>query len=171
LQLHDVRDADAFVSSVIARSAGRLSYDERERLVQFLRIEIWRLAERYEPGGITFSTYAGRTLPRRITDWRRTPEEGGRTFWSFGNGRTYERERPKVVSLDADASLRDRLDSAQSTRSGDPADDCSPDLERLLADGDRQRARDLDTLGLEADRRTAGRAQGIQPDRARRLSA
>jgi hypothetical protein len=77
-----------------------------------------------------FTTWIGRARGRSITDWQR--KHYGRTKWVFRD-RVYERPRPQLVSLDA----------------GDP------DLEGLLADGDRQRARDLDTLGLEAPRRAA----------------
>jgi hypothetical protein len=61
---------------------------------------------------------------------------------------TYERERPQLVSLDADDSLRDRLDESLAARSGDPAADSSADLEWLLEDGDREAARDFAEMRL-----------------------
>lgn len=96
---HDIRDPEAFVSRIVALRGGELDFHQRERLQQFLLIALWELSLVFEPGGIRFSTYAGNTLPRRITDWRRSPEEGGRTKWQFKD-RIYERPRVHVSSLD-----------------------------------------------------------------------
>jgi hypothetical protein len=62
-----------------------------------------RLSLRYEPRRtVSFSTYATCTLSKRIIDWQR--QRYGRTRWTFGDGRVYERPRVKLVSIDGDDS-------------------------------------------------------------------
>jgi len=149
LELHDIRDAAAVVSSVVRTSKLELRFHEREDLEQYLLGELWILSLRYEPGGISFSTWATTTLKLRTIDFFR--RERGRTRWQFGDGRVHERERPTFVSLEVEHG--DRLDAALAAGGGDPADVCDPALQRVLADGDRTRSRDLETLGLDHARR------------------
>jgi hypothetical protein len=142
-----VRDVEALCVSIVQRSSLELSHHEREDLTTYLIETCWSLSLRFEPGGITFSTWAGNTLKLRLVDWQRSRK--GRTKWAFANGSSYVRTRPEYVSFDADDSLRDRVEAAQSERKGDPEDDRDPDLGGLLADRDSSRARDLSEMGLE----------------------
>jgi DNA-directed RNA polymerase specialized sigma24 family protein len=132
LRLHDVDDAARFVAAIATRSGLKLAYHDREDLEQFLLVECWKLSLRYKPGGGSFSSFAGTTLRLRVVDWTR--QRKGRTRWQF-SGHTYERERPRLVSLDR---LADPL--AGST-SDSPADRVAT-LAGLLPDGDRQSAED-----------------------------
>jgi hypothetical protein len=128
LELHDIRDADAFVGRVIVRSHLELDYHRRERLHQFLLIALWRLSQTYDANGrpSNFSGIAGAILPKRIIDWQRSPEEGGRTIWTkprSGSGKqyadSYERQRPQLVSIDDDPEHGD----VGATLSGGSLDD------------------------------------------------
>jgi DNA-directed RNA polymerase specialized sigma24 family protein len=127
LALHDVDDTAAFVGAIVNRSQLELSFHDREDLGQFLVIECWLLSEQFEPGrGISFSTYAGTTLRRRVIDWQRA--KVGRTVWKFKD-RTHTRELPQFVPLDADdGEPFAELGSPQRRGSLD-------DAERRLADG------------------------------------
>jgi hypothetical protein len=129
-----------------------LTHRDHEELHVYLIEECWRLSLKYDAERGEFTTWIGRARGRSITDWQR--KHYGRTKWVFRD-RVYERPRPQLVSLDAGDPDGDRLVDSLPARAGDPATDSDPDLEELLADGDRQRARDLDTLGLEAPRRAA----------------
>jgi DNA-directed RNA polymerase specialized sigma24 family protein len=129
----------------LQKSRFSLTPAERDDLLAYLLSTAWELSRRYEPGGITFSTYAGTTLKRRAIDWLR--KERGRTTWRFAGGRTYERERPVFVPLESG------LDGTVGSWTGDPAADRSPDLDRVLGTRGSARARDLETLGLPAARR------------------
>jgi DNA-directed RNA polymerase specialized sigma24 family protein len=137
LRLHDVDDAAKFAAAIATRSGLRLSYHDHEDLEQFLLVEIWRLSERYEPGGINFSTLATVTLKRRLVDWQR--QRFGRTRWQFA-GRTYERVLPQLVSLDGADGNR-LADSLAAGTSDSPADRVAT-LAGLLPAGDRQAAED-----------------------------
>lgn len=146
LSLHDVKDVDAWCSTFIERAGLELSYHDREDLLAYVVVATWELSEQYRPGAASFSTWAGGLIGRKIADWKRSRY---RTKWQF-KGRVYERPRPVVFSIDADDSERHRLDETLSSRAGDPTSDSNTDLRGLVADRDRERARDLDTLGLEA---------------------
>ena len=152
LALHDVDDAEGFCAQLAGRAGLELSFHEREDLLAFLIATCWFLSTKYEPGGMAFSTYATYTLKLRIVDWQRAKK--GRSKWQFKDS-TYERPRVQLVSLDALDTDGDQLVDALTTQAGDPSSDCDPAFGGLLADGDRQRARDLDTLGLSATRRVA----------------
>ena len=73
---HDIRDPEAFVARIVTRSGGDLDYHQRERLHQFLLIELWQLSLTYRHGDprfpSNFSGHAGGVLPRRVIDWRRS---------------------------------------------------------------------------------------------------
>jgi DNA-directed RNA polymerase specialized sigma24 family protein len=145
LQLHDIDDAERFVGAIVTRSGLALNFHDAEDLSEYLLVECWQLSLHYQAGGISFSTWAGNTLRRRSVDWIR--QRRGRTIWRFGDGRVHERQLPSFVPFDG-------LDDALGAGSGDPADSGDSDLGRVATTGDRQRARDLWTLGLEAPRRT-----------------
>jgi DNA-directed RNA polymerase specialized sigma24 family protein len=156
LALHDIDDAAAFVAALVNRSGLSPSWSDREDLAQSLLIVAWELSLRYHPGGISFSTFAGRTLRLRIVDWQRSGA-GGRTTWKFRNAdgslRVHERQLPQLVPLDD--SARDRLEQSLATRNGDREDGGDLGLGGLDGGGDRQRALDYETLGLDPPRRAA----------------
>jgi hypothetical protein len=146
LRLHDVDDGEKFAGAIASRSRLELSYHDAEDLRQFLVAELWLLSLRYDPAAssVSFSTWAGTTLRLRVTDWTR--QRFGRTKWKWADGTSYERPRPSLVPFDA------RLDDALSSGAGDPADSGDFGLAGLLSSRDRQRARDLEALGLEPPR-------------------
>jgi hypothetical protein len=149
LPLHNIDDVERFCSDIVRRGNFELSFHEHEELITFLISECWLLSERYEAGRIRkgFSVWAGITLRKRAVEWDQRIRRP-RVKWAFRD-RVYIRPVPKLVSFDADDSLRDRLDETVAARSSDPAADSSPDLERFLEEGDREKARDFDALGLE----------------------
>jgi DNA-directed RNA polymerase specialized sigma24 family protein len=145
LQLHDVRDAEAFANAIANRSQLELGPDDDEDLRQFLLVELWHLSVRYEPSrNRAFSTYAVAILKRRTVDWQR--QRHGRTVWKFKD-RTYIRRPVELVSLD-DGVDHGLLGGAVGAGAGDPADSGDLGLAGVLRDGDRTRARDLEILGL-----------------------
>jgi hypothetical protein len=143
-----IQDVEAFTGGIVQRSGLHLSVEDREELHVFLIESAWELSRRYEqqPSGITFSSWAGHKLRLRVVDWQRS--RFGRTRWTFA-GRVHERKLPRLVPLD-------ELDAALDEGASDPADGGDSAFGGLLDGGDRQRARDLDTLGLEAPRRATG---------------
>jgi DNA-directed RNA polymerase specialized sigma24 family protein len=157
LQLHDVDDTQRFVATIVNGSGLELSWSDRQDLEQSLLVVAWEISLSYEPGRIRkgFSTWAGIILRRRIVDWQRA--KLGRTKWQFrnpdGSIRTYERERPQLVPFDD--SARDRLEQNQPEGAGDSAAGGDLSLAGLDSEGDRQRARDLELLGLEPPRGAA----------------
>ena len=153
LALHDVDDVERLCRRVIRQSGLELNFHEEEDLLAYLVATTWELSLRFERGVIRkdFGCWATVTLKRRTTDWVRAKR--GRTVWKFA-GRTHTRERPTIISLDDDPE-RSGMAEALRARGGDVALDSSPDLERLLALGDRQRARDYAALGLDPPRRAA----------------
>jgi DNA-directed RNA polymerase specialized sigma24 family protein len=153
--LHDLENVENFVVKVLddtLRARGAyLQRHEYEDAVSFLLGAAWTLSEQWDPGrGVSFSSFAYRTLRLRVVDWYRA--EFGRSKWQFANG-THVRERPAVLSID-DPDGNPLVDTLR-TRAGDPTDDRDPDLERVLAGGDRQVARDLELLGVEPPKRAA----------------
>jgi hypothetical protein len=145
LALHDIEDAHGFCAAIVCRSNLILDYYAREDLTAYLVGECWILSLRYDRGDPQypprFSVFATNILRRRTVDWIR--KRNGRTRWVF-HDRVHERPRPSLVPLDSG------LLDTEPAGSGDPATDCSPDLERLLGAGDSQRARDYEALGLDA---------------------
>lgn len=154
LALHDVDDAERLCGSVIARSGLTLDYHDREDLLAYLLALTWELSERWEQPatarGWGFRAWATTTLRLRVIDWER--QRFGRTKWQFASG-VYERPRVELVSLNDPGD--DRLGTALTVQAGNPSSDCDPTFGGLLEDGDSQRARDLDALGLSAPRRVA----------------
>jgi hypothetical protein len=148
LRLHDVDDAERFVSGIVSQRGLELSFHEREDLVEWLLVECWKLSLVYEEGIIKlgFRKYAAVTLKKRIIDWQR--QRLGRTRWVFKD-KIYERPPTILVSLDAG------LGELESQGASDPADGCDLVLPGLFDDGDQQRARDHETLGLRPPRRAA----------------
>jgi DNA-directed RNA polymerase specialized sigma24 family protein len=152
--LHDVEDVEALLVSVVSRSpfARQLSRDDRDDLVTFLFELAWKLSDNFDASRGSFCSYLYDAARRRAIDWQRSRY---RTVWKFGGGRVYERPRVDLVSID---SGEGGVVESLAARAGDPAADRSPDLGGVLTDRGGQRARDLETLGLEADRRAPRRA-------------
>lgn len=143
---------------VLQQSGGlELSWHEQDDALAYLCAACWQLSLEYDParnpghlhpsGG--FAGWATYRLKQRYVDWRR--QQHGRTRWTFGNGEVYERMRPQILSLDADDG-DGGLGATLTARAGDPAHDRDPDLRRLVEGDDSQRARDLQTLGLQSPR-------------------
>jgi hypothetical protein len=111
---HDIKDPEAFVGRVIERSRLELDHARTERLHQFLLIALWELSLNYQSNGkpACFSNIAYRILPKRIIDWERSPEEGGRTRWQFAD-RTYERDLPGFIEYGDDVVGAAELDPAE----------------------------------------------------------
>ena len=157
LALWDVDDTAAFCAAIVNRSGLPLSWSDREELQQHLFTICWELSLRYDSGNPRypprFSVYATNLLRLRIVDWQRA--KFGRSRWTNPNGHAgtvYERPRPEFVSFD-DAKARGRLDETLAERNGDSEADRDEALGGLLAERDREAARDYDTLGLEPPRR------------------
>jgi hypothetical protein len=148
LALLDVEDTERLVNHVIVRSGLALRPHQHDELATFLIAECWKLSLRFERGRgstTTFAGWAATNLRLRVVDWLRH---------EFGSSRLVH-QRPEFLSLDDPD--RDHLGSALGARDGDPAASCDPDLERLDAARNRERARDYETLGLGSNGRTARR--------------
>lgn len=150
LPLHDVRDTEAFCRSVITSSRLKLSRDDYDDCLAFLISTAWELSLRYDPGDSPprFSTYARNLLARRLIDWQR--KRFGRTKWQRAGGRTYERERVKLISLDAHDSERDPLVESLAARSVDDHEHRLADELRALADRGRPSDRKEEDLDAAA---------------------
>ena len=148
--LHDIDDTAAYCAPIVERYGADLEWHDREDLHAYLVETAWQLSLRHDASRGKFSAWLGWKLGQRAHDWRR--QRFGRTRWKF-SGHTYERERPRLVSVDADHSLRDQLELALGSGAGDREADRDTDLEGLDEERDRQRAWDLAALGLEAARR------------------
>lgn len=148
---HDIRDPAAFVARIVTRNGGDLDHHQRERLHQFLLIALWELSLTYDRGDprfpSNFSGHAGSILPRRVVDWRRSPEEGGRTRWQFA-GHTYERPRIRVDSLD-------RLEPAHTQVGVEDPLPSDPALQRILGEGSSSGARQNSGVARDGARRAA----------------
>jgi hypothetical protein len=146
LELHDIRDVEAFCTSIIRRRRLNIPVHDEEDLLAYLVETAWELSTTFQRTTVSFSTYAGNTLRARLSDWQRT--RYGRTRWTFST-HVYERKLPELVSTDTElgAALLDR------TMDG-PADSAAP-LLRLLAQGDSSPPPDLDRTRQPAARRAA----------------
>jgi hypothetical protein len=161
-QLHDVDDVEGLLRKAIADSGTALTPHDLDDLLGELFEFAWKLAAKYDPGRGSFSTFLYGSVRRQgISAWLRRPLErtgrtgftGGRTVWRFGGERVHERRPRQFVSFDGGDS--DGLDAALGTGAGDPPIGSGSACDGLLVSGDRQRARDLRTLGLKAPRRVA----------------
>lgn len=139
--LYDCDDVEALAERVVALSGLTLSWHEREDLTTYLIETAWQLSLRFDADRLdSFGAFAWNVLRLRTTDWLR--QRRGRTRWQFADS-TYERERPTLVSFDA------RLVELVAEGAGDFADGGDLSLAGVLDAGDRQRAWDLELLGLE----------------------
>lgn len=152
LQLHDVRDVEALVQSTIdgsGRYVASLRPHERDDLAAYLIGVAWELSLTYNParGRVSFSSFLGTTARLRIIDWLR--KERGRSKWQFADG-TYERERPQLVSLDADDSEHGDLGAALAGSSVDGGESGFTDELRALRARGRRPSRRIHPLGKGA---------------------
>ena len=169
LALHDIHDVEAFCTTIAKGRNRQHNHHEQEDLIAWLIEECWILSTRYQPGGITFSTWARTTLQKRVHDHIR--QRDGRTTWKFKN-HTHTRTRPHLVSLDNPTWMDGRDEEARTTigldyysRAGlghsvtgqplDPEIHRSPDLMRLLRTRDRTRPRPDNTMGQRTPRAAA----------------
>ena len=116
LELHDCRDIEALCINIVNRSRLTLNHYDREDLIAYLVVDAWKLSLRYQPGrGSTrdFTGWAHHILTRRVIEWQRT---------KYGR----YRPRPATVSLD------DPMEHTDHAITGDPTDDRSTDLTRIL---------------------------------------
>jgi hypothetical protein len=145
-QLHDITDVERFCSRIIERRNLDLRYHDQEELLAYLIETCWELSQTGE-WSRSFSGWVHPYLRARVVDWQR--QRNGRTKWTFRD-RVYERQLPVVVSLDADDSLRDRLDEsvAGSSLDGD-ALGFAADM-RILDKRGRRPGRRNNWLGDEA---------------------
>jgi hypothetical protein len=118
-----------------------------------LLVECWQLSLSYQAGGISFSTYAGNTLRRRVVDWQRATV--GRTRWTSATVVSTSGLGLSCSSSTSTAPTEIDFDQLSPRGWAILQADCDPDRERLLGDGDRARARDYALLGLEPPRRAA----------------
>lgn len=192
LALHDVQDVERLCRSVLEPFRLRGSLDDFDDALAELIGVCWQLGERYDVARDrqpNFAAYASCILSLRVHD--RIRRVRGRTRWSFREGRrdaaptrshphertgrlprSYERERPVVLSLDApvgatrhrgngeprpawnDPGLPTLGDAYSVSGGGDPADSDAL-IVRLLGERDRFRAEDLAVLGERVPRRAA----------------
>jgi hypothetical protein len=143
-------DVEPFAARIIQRSGLELHHSEHEELLAFLISLTWELSLQYRPGIIHkgFSTWAGITLSRRITDWQRSSARGGRTKWQFAD-RTYERVLPDFISLD------DRPDGPDSLSTVDLGRDSESPLEWIVRERDSEGTGRDNTLGQGSARELA----------------
>lgn len=159
LRCHDVADTEGFVRRVLADALrGRNSHlrpDDEDDAVAYLVSEAWRLSLDFDPDrSRSFSGYAYKLLKLRYVDWLRRTE--GRTRWQFGDGKTYERERPQLVSLDvATDDDGGRLVETLPAQSSDRQTSVSPALTRILGVRGFGDPRDIDLLRASPSRRVA----------------
>ena len=170
LELHGVdgeRLARKALDDALRTRGAFLRPVEYEDALSFLVTAFWETSTKWDPErGGNFATHAYRLLRLRLVDWYRS--ELGRTKWQWSDS-SYERERPTLLSLEHETGIGGpgkhdtgnaeripgELARAYAERSSDPANDRDPDLDGLLTGGGRQRARDLDELGLEPNARAA----------------
>lgn len=167
LQLHDVENVETFAQAALTRALGKmggaaLNATEAEDALSYLIATAWELGERYDPAkspnGQSFSTYAGRILPLRVSSWYRI---------RFNGSDRARHDRPEVLSLDAPIGRGDdgepggsRLGDTLAASTGDPAADRSPTLVGVLERRDRAAEQACAALGEQAAERASTRARG-----------
>lgn len=169
MRLHDIDDVEQLCTraarrwlnrnSIVLSSGGELTESDFESLVSFLVIAVWKAAERYEPAkSSSFEAVIRGRLTNRCVDWLRTHR--GRTRWQFGD-RTYEREIPTAISLDAiSEDGRDPLALSLATVDSDPQTGFDSDsFGGLLDDRDSEAPRDTALVRALAHRLLRDRDQ------------
>lgn len=148
LQLHDIRDVEAFTAQIINHKHLTQEPCDREDLHAYLIATCWELSIiQPQPWKRSFSGWATPLLQLRITDWQRN--RYGRTTWTFHN-HTHTRPRPQPASLN-DTDIPGTVD---------PQGDRSLDLIRLL------RTRDSHPPTPNRPRTNSNNSLGQDPARA-----
>lgn len=128
-RLHDVDDVLAYVQSVVARKAAAFDPSDREELMSVLLVETVHMSGIragvyafqagtapkgvFDPGsGLTFSTWLGWQLPRRIIDWQRREKGDSR----------YRSTRRVIVSLEQPVGNDDGAGRTIGDRLASPID-------------------------------------------------
>jgi hypothetical protein len=137
LALHDVDDVEALAARALGdqlRSMGaHLSGHEHEDAITFLVEVVWETSLRFDPERCSsFSKFSYQLCRRRTIDFIRA--KNGRTRWQFADS-THERQRPNVLSLDADDPGGRGLDGLERSGMLDPGGGGNPDLARALERG------------------------------------
>lgn len=143
LALHDIADVERFAAAVIRRRNLQLEWADQEDLHAYLIETAWLISRDFRPGGLTFSTYANKTLTNRIEDWNR--KRTWRTKWQFANGKTYQRDPPTFLYLDAPTDTGVVADAVPVRNSLASADRAAV-LEWLERTRDSERASDRRVL-------------------------
>lgn len=169
---HPIRDVEKLVRRIVKdwrnkRPNVKFSFHDEEELKAFLISTAWELEGRYDvtkDKNPNFASYAAHILSLRVADWYR------RRF-----GDTRHGEKPQVLSLDAPLSRNlvdrdgvpesghDQLVETLAARTGDPAEDRSPDLVGVLVGGDRGGAQRTDGQAADdqvVEQAAAGAARG-----------
>ena len=130
--LHDVQDVEALCARVLDERLQRfgavLKTDVREDAMSYLLAEAWKLSLKWDPAkGIpSFSTFVYRRLRFAVVNWYRL---------TFGDSR-YNGRRAVLnatLSLDVGCGSDTQLGELIAGSAGDPAENRSPDLARILA--------------------------------------
>jgi hypothetical protein len=131
--LHDVEDVEAFCARVLDERLKRfgavLRPDMYDDAMAYLLAETWKLSTKWDPAkGIpSFSTFAYRRLRFAVVNWYRA---------TFGDSRYNTARRAALnatLSLEADFPSGTELVELIAGSAGDPAEDRSPDVARVLA--------------------------------------
>jgi DNA-directed RNA polymerase specialized sigma24 family protein len=128
LALHDIRDVEAFCTRILKGARLEITEQDRTDLLAYLIEITWELSSRYQPGNLSFSTWAHRTLRHRVIDWQR--QWNGRTRWAFAD-HVFEREARTTVELDPDAVGTTNLDPAERSHTDEPRMEPGGDLSSL----------------------------------------
>jgi hypothetical protein len=129
-----IDDAFAFTAEIIRRGNFILSFHEEDDLHLYLVETAWELSLRYDvelASGYPFAKWCKPTLCRRAIDWDQRIRRP-RVRWQFAD-RVYERKPTLVVGLDS-------VGESERALAMDAAPDRSPDLMRLLGEGDSKGA-------------------------------
>jgi hypothetical protein len=150
-----VEDVEAFCARVLDERLKRfgavLRPDVYEDALAYLFAETWKLSLKWDPAkGIpSFSTFAYRRLRFAVVNWYRA---------TLGDSRYNSARRAALnatLSLDAGISSDTELVELVAGSAGDPADDRSPDLTRVLHEAGGSRTRDLAEIRERANGRAA----------------
>jgi hypothetical protein len=131
LELHDIRDTEAFCTYILNRSRLTLTPQDHEDALAYLIQEAWILSTRHRPGNTPFSAHAATRLPQRLIDWQRQRKDT----------RYPSNTRYTTVSIHSHA-VRSRLEQPDLNGShDDPRDRNTDQLVRLLRTRSRQPTR------------------------------
>lgn len=77
--LHDIKDVEAWCTTIAHKTRPGLPPHQHEDLVTYLIEATWQLSTTWQPKGRhRFSGYASTQIPLRVIDWHRSPIQGGR---------------------------------------------------------------------------------------------